>query len=125
MASNEKLSERLFSYGTLQREKVQRATFGRQLSGTVDALTGYHLRMIRINDHDFIVASRTANHRNLAFTGNPEDVVEGTVFTLTQAELEQADAYEPAGYTRHLVQLRSGLNAWVYLAPVPSTPDPS
>jgi hypothetical protein len=32
--------ERLFSYGTLQDEAVQRATFGRTLRGTPDRL-GY------------------------------------------------------------------------------------
>jgi len=125
MHSNEKDSERLFTYGTLQQEQVQLDTFGRRLNGTADALVGYRLRMIRIDDHDFIVASGTADHRNLEFTANTEDVVEGTVFTVTHAELEQADAYEPAGYTRQLVQLRSGLNAWVYLAQVPSMEDPN
>jgi len=125
MSSNEEYSERLFSYGTLQQEPVQLATFGRKLNGTSDALVGYRLKMMRIDDRDFIVASGTADHRNLAFTGNTEDVVDGTVFTITHAELEQADAYEPAGYARHLVQLKSGLNAWVYSAPLPSTADPS
>jgi hypothetical protein len=30
----------LFSYGTLQQEGVQRATFGRLLKGSADALVG-------------------------------------------------------------------------------------
>ena len=34
---------------------------------------------------------------------------------LTREELEQADTYEPAEYKRKLVQLKSGLSAWVYL----------
>jgi gamma-glutamylcyclotransferase (GGCT)/AIG2-like uncharacterized protein YtfP len=123
MHPNEKDSERLFTYGTLRQEQVQLATFGRRLNGTADALVGYRLRIIRIDDHDFIVSSGTANHRNLEFTGNAEDVVEGTVFTITQAELEQVDSYEPAGYARQLVQLSSGLNAWVYLAQVPVKED--
>ena len=60
-------------------------------------------------------ASGTADHRNLEFSGDPSDLVEGTAFNVTPSELEQADAYEPAGYKRVLVQLRSGLNAWVYV----------
>ena len=125
MATNEKDEELLFSYGTLQQSAVQLATFKRKLNGTRDALVGYRLKITRIDDHDFIIASGTADHRNLEFTGHADHVVEGTVFTVTQAELEQADAYEPAGYARQLVQLRSGLNAWVYLAQVPSKQDPS
>jgi hypothetical protein len=105
----------LFAYGTLQTEAVQLSTFGRKLEGTPDTLTGYRLRMIRIEDQDFVATSGTADHRNLEFTGDQSDSVEGTVFKVTQPELEQSDAYEPAGYKRVLVQLRSGLEAWVYL----------
>src|SRR5689334_15325734 len=125
MATNEKDEQLLFSYGTLRQSSVQLATFKRKLNGTSDALVGYRLKIIRIDDHDFIISSGTADHRNLEFTGNADDVVEGTVFTVTHAELEQADSYEPAGYARQLVQLRSGLNAWVYLTQLPSREDPS
>src|SRR5687768_8510669 len=115
MDLNEKDSERLFAYGTLQSETVQLSTFGRRLSGTEDALVGYRLRMIRIDDQDFVAASGTADHRNLEFTGDSSDLVEGTAFFVTQSELEKADAYEPEGYERTPVQLRSGRKAWVYL----------
>jgi hypothetical protein len=71
--------------------------------------------MIRIQDEDFVVKSGTADHRNIQFTSNISDVVEGIVFTVTMKELEQADAYEPEGYERVRVQLRSGVDAWVYL----------
>lgn len=115
MDREEKDTELLFAYGTLQTETVQVSLFGRRLNGRADALVGYSLRMIRIDDEDFVASSGTANHRNLEFTGDPADFVEGTVFTITQSELEQADAYEPDGYKRVPVQLRSGVNAWVYL----------
>jgi gamma-glutamyl AIG2-like cyclotransferase len=112
-------TENLFAYGTLQTTAVQLSTFGRRLNGKSDALVGYRLRMIRIDDPEFAAASGTADHRNLEFTGNDSDVVEGTAFAVTTSELEQADAYEPAGYERALVQLRSGLNAWVYFLTAP------
>jgi gamma-glutamyl AIG2-like cyclotransferase len=115
MSPTEKEAELLFAYGTLQAAAVQLSTFGRTLNGTEDALVGYRLEMITIADEDFVTASGTANHRNLEFTGNPADSVAGTVFKLTRAELEQSDAYEPAGYKRELIQSRSGLNVWVYL----------
>jgi hypothetical protein len=124
MNPNESDTELLFAYGTLQTEAVQLSTFGRTLAGTGDALPGYRLQMIRIEDEDFVATSGTADHRNLEFTGDPADAVAGTLFKVTHSELEQSDAYEPAGYKRVLVQLRSGLNAWVYLQQAPSTADP-
>ena len=111
---NEERTENLFAYGTLQTEAVQLSLFGRRLDGQEDVLVGFRLRIIRIDDQEFVAASGTADHRNLQFTGNPADFVEGTAFAVTTSELLQADAYEPAGYSRNLVQLRSGLKAWVY-----------
>ena len=113
--STQLYAENLFTYGTLQTEEVQLATFGRRLEGHADALPGYALRSIEIRDEDFVAKSGTAIHRNLQFTGDPSDFVEGAVYSVTLQELEQADAYEPDGYKRVLVQLRSGANAWVYL----------
>ena len=108
-------TENLFSYGTLRTESVQLDTFGRRLEGKPDSLVGYRLTMIQIEDQDFVVLSGRADHRNLQFTGITSDLVEGTVFRVTKKELEQADAYEPAGYERVPVELRSGTKAWVYM----------
>ena len=110
-----KETERLFSYGTLQTEPVQLSTFDRKLNGNPDALIGYRLRMIQIMDQDFVITSGAEYHRNLEFTGDPSEVVEGTVFAVTEKELKQADAYEPDGYERRRVKLRSGTEAWAYL----------
>jgi gamma-glutamylcyclotransferase (GGCT)/AIG2-like uncharacterized protein YtfP len=115
MTSTREEIENLFTYGTLRTEEVQLATFGRALEGKADALPGYSLKTIEIQDQDFVTKSGTAIHRNLQFTGVASDFVEGTVYSVTRKELEQADAYEPEGYKRVLVQLRSGSNAWVYL----------
>lgn len=108
-------TEKLFTYGTLQQEAVQLDVFGRWLEGHADALPGYTLKMIEIQDQDFVVKSGSAIHRNLQFTGNASDFVAGTVYFVAPKELEQADAYEPDGYKRVLVELRSGAQAWVYL----------
>ena len=110
-----KETERLFSYGTLQTESVQLSTFGRRLDGNPDTLIGYCLQMIQITDQKFVATSGAEYHRNLEFTGNTSDLVEGTVLAVTEQELEQADAYEPDGYERVRVELRSGTEAWVYL----------
>lgn len=111
----ESQTESLFSYGTLQSETVQLATFGRRLEGQPDALVGYSLVMIEIEDQDFVATSGTAHHRNLRFTGAPSDIVEGVRLSLTEAELHLADSYEPSGYERIQTQLRSGSTAWVYI----------
>ena len=121
---NEEQTENLFAYGTLQTEPVQLSLFGRRLDGKQDALVGFRLTIVRIEDEDFVASSGSADHRNLQFTGDPSDYVEGTAFAVTRSELLQADAYEPAGYTRTLVQLRSGLKAWVYLDDRTATSNP-
>jgi gamma-glutamylcyclotransferase (GGCT)/AIG2-like uncharacterized protein YtfP len=114
MSVEELATENLFSYGTLRQEEVQLATFGRRLEGRHDALIGYALELIQIQDQNF-VAKNGAHHRNLQFTGNVSDVVEGVTLAVTREELEQADAYEPHDYERARVQLKSGYYAWVYL----------
>jgi gamma-glutamylcyclotransferase (GGCT)/AIG2-like uncharacterized protein YtfP len=108
-------TERLFSYGTLQTDTVQLSLFGRRLDGKPDALVGYCLVTIQIQDQSFLAHSG-AVQRNLLHTGNASDVVEGSAFMLTEEELERADNYEPAEYRRVKVQLRSGLDAWIYLS---------
>lgn len=44
--------------------------------------------------------------------------VAGIVFEVTDEELAQSDAYEPAGYTRISTVLASGRVAWVYVGDV-------
>ena len=115
MSSKDMPTESLFSYGTLQLEEVQLATFDRKLEGSADALPGYQIVMIRITDEDFVAKSGTADHRSLQYTANPSDLVAGAVLKVTREELEQADAYEPEGYKRVRAQLRSGAEAWVFV----------
>ena len=107
--------ELLFSYGTLRFEDVQRETFGRLLNAGPDALVGYRVVTVQIHDQDFIAKNGDGPQRNLEYTGNKSDVVEGTILEITKVELELADTYEPAEYKRKLVQLKSGVSAWVYV----------
>jgi hypothetical protein len=55
-------TEFLFSYGTLQLEAVQMATFGRQLSGTSDALREFDLVLLKIEDKTVVAISGKAHH---------------------------------------------------------------
>jgi len=105
----------LFSYGTLQQEGVQRATFGRLLKGSADALVGYAQSMMKIDEADVVAKSGKTHHPIVAFTGRTEDQVVGAAFEVTDAELAAADTYEVGAYRRVLAPLASGLNAWVYV----------
>ena len=104
----------LFSYGTLQQPGVQMSTFGRLLNGRPDELVGFRLSVLEIENPEFVKASGKSHHSIVKFDGNDDSRVSGTVLELTDAELAQADAYEPAGYTRISATLASGTEAWVY-----------
>lgn len=106
---------RLFSYGTLQLENVQRETFGRLLAGSADALVGYARTMVEITDPQVLATSGERFHPIVSETGDPADSVAGTVFAITQAELDAADTYEVSDYRRVLARLASGTDAWVYV----------
>ena len=108
-------TERLFSYGTLQLESVQIATFGRLLAGTSDALPGFELVSLTIEDRKVIAISGKSHHTMASFTGRASDVISGTVFTITPGELQNADQYEVPAVKRVAVVLQSGVRAWVYV----------
>lgn len=98
----------LFSYGTLQLESVQLASFGRLLVGRPDTMPGFSKSMVEITDPDVIAKSGERFHPIVVPTGNPNDEVDGTVFEITPSELLAADQYEVADYKRVTVGLRSG-----------------
>ena len=106
----------LFSYGTLQQEEVQRATFGRRPEGRPDILAGYAASLVAIADPEVVAISGKTHHPIVHATGNAADEIAGTVFRLTRTELAAADAYEVADYKRIAVRLKSGLEAFVYVA---------
>ena len=108
-------SEKLFSYGTLQQEEVQQATFGRKLKGTPDRLLGYSLSMVKITDPEVIATSGKEFHPILTPTSNEKDQVPGVIFDITPKELLQADDYEVADYKRVQACFLSGTSAWVYV----------
>ena len=107
----------LFSYGTLQLPEVQRATFGRLLEGRPDLLPGFVLAPLEISDPEVVRLSGLAVHSIARRTGDPADLIPGVVFSLTDAELAAADAYEVDVYGRIPVRLASGAEAFVYIGP--------
>ncbi|MFL6678998.1 MAG: gamma-glutamylcyclotransferase family protein [Burkholderiaceae bacterium] len=105
----------LFSYGTLQQDDVQRATFGRLLQGQADALPGFAQSLVAIDDPQVVATSGKTHHPIVRHSGIASDRVAGTVFEVSDDELARADGYEVAAYRRVAVTLASGLRAWVYV----------
>ena len=114
---------RLFSYGTLQQEEVQIATFNRKLNGVGDAILGFALNMVKIDDPAVVATSGKTHHPIVQFTGDDGDRVTGTVFDISDAELASADAYEVAAYKRVDAPLASGNSVWVYVDARHAPPD--
>ncbi|HST03067.1 MAG TPA: hotdog fold thioesterase [Usitatibacter sp.] len=96
----------LFSYGTLQDEPVQVATFGRKLDGAPDRLPGFEAMLL----------GGAGSHKNAGYKGDGA-ATEGTLFEVTKEELAKADEYEqPARYVRIAVKLASDKDAWAYVS---------
>lgn len=113
----------LFSYGTLQQEDVQQATFGRRLHGSRDELPGFESALVRIEDPRTAAAIGRTHHANVVPNGRSGSRVPGTALEVSDAELAAADEYErPALYRRVEVTLASGRQAWVYVHTPPSSP---
>lgn len=107
---------RLFSYGTLQQEEVQLATFGRKLGGEKDLLIGYEPSLVRIEDPAVAERLKKTHHDNVQNTGDDWSSVQGTVFEVTDEDLAKADTFESQyNYKRISVPLASGKEAWVYV----------
>ena len=107
----------LIAYGTLRRPEVQRATYGRLLDGTPDALTGYRLEPLAIRDPEVVRLSGKAVHTIARFSGDPADRISGVRFRMSEDELAATDAYEVDAYARAEATLESGAAAFVYVGP--------
>ena len=105
----------LFSYGTLQLDAVQRSTFGRELQGSSDALIGFLLAQTSIDDAAVVALSGQPRHPIARYSGCHHHRIPGTVFELSDAELQHADRYEIEAYKRVMVDLESGRRAWAYV----------
>ena len=112
----------LFAYGTLRQPEVQRATYGRLLESTPDALTGYRLEPLAIRDPAVVRLSGKAMHTIARFSGDPADRITGVCFRMSEDELAATDAYEVDAYARAEVTLESGTAAFAYVGPPLANP---
>ncbi len=107
----------LFSYGTLQQERVQLLTYGRRLEGTADALRGFRLERLPDRDPEAVRISGLESHLVVRPTRDQNDRVAGMVYFLSEEELEATDRYEGSDYRRVVLELESGRRAFVYVDP--------
>ena len=107
----------LFSYGTLQLPEVQRATYGRLLDGTPDALTGYRLVPLTITSPEVVALSGEPVHMIACRAGEGGARIPGMVYRISRAELDATDEYEGDAYARREVRLESGAAAFLYVGP--------
>ncbi len=105
----------LFSYGTLQQPEVQQANYGRLLEGTRDALVGYRLAPVAIDDPEVVRISGQAVHNIACLTGESAHRISGVAFEISSDELAATDAYEVNSYDCVDVTLESGRRAYCYV----------
>lgn len=110
------MKEWLFSYGTLQKEKVQIELFGRIFLRSPDVLRGYKVATIEITDEGFLSKGEEKDQLTAIISKDKNDIIKGTVLELIKEELLLADKYEPDNYKRIKVTLESGKEAWLYVA---------
>lgn len=109
------MSHPLFSYGTLRDPGVQQGMFGRLLDQRADALAGWTMGSVLIDDPEVIDLSGAIEHSILRHSGDPADRIGGAVLMLSDTELAIADDYETSAYARIAVRLESGMMAFVYV----------
>ncbi len=105
----------LFSSGTLRDPAVQKATFGRELTGHDDRIVGFRVGVVEITDPHVLKVSGRAFHPALLPTDDLADSVDGVALEVDDADLAVADRYEAAHYQRVMAPLASGDHAWVYI----------
>lgn len=94
---------KLFAYGTLLDENIQKNILGRLVKGTPDHLLGYRKTMRRFS---------SGTYPDLTHDSTCE--VDGQVFDLSADELERCDRYEGDEYRRVKLTLKSGVEVFVY-----------
>lgn len=98
------MTERLFSYGTLQDPVVQKMLTGRIIPMQPDTLRGYGQKMVMLGDGVYPI-----------LTPDPDGCITGMVLEITPDELQRFDVYETKAYRRVQATLVSGITAWVYI----------
>lgn len=94
---------KLFAYGTLLDENIQKYIIGRLVEGTPDQLVGYRKTMRQFSSGIYpdLIEDITCE-------------VKGQILDLSADELERCDRYEGDEYRRVKMLLESGVEVFVY-----------
>jgi len=97
--------ENLFVYGALKDPEFQKKIFGRAVQGVPDVLPGYVRSSIEVNGNTYPVAMP-----------NEKGEMDGLVIMIGPDEMAHIEAFEETTYEKKRVTLKSGRQAWVYVA---------
>ena len=96
---------KLFAYGTLLDESIQKEIIGRLVVGTPDYLIGYRkiMRQFAAGIYPDLIE-------------DPTGQVKGQILDLSAEELKLCDLYEGCEYKRVKLLLKSGVEVFVYMS---------
>ncbi len=131
-----------FAYGSNMSQAQINARLGGHISQPKPArLSGFKLvfnkySKSRTNEYDrtkgYDLGTTRVGAANIVATGNPDDIVEGVVYSLSDTQLKKLDKLEGIGsgrstaYKREQRVLQDGLSADIYIANIPEVdPDNS
>ncbi len=104
----------VFSYGAFTQTHVHQEVYGRRLTGHLDSLPGYRLKLIGVPEE---AADTLAIPRQpAAVPGEPEDLIAGMRYEISEAELAAVEAINSGLFDRVWVKLASGQGAWAFIA---------
>jgi gamma-glutamylcyclotransferase (GGCT)/AIG2-like uncharacterized protein YtfP len=95
----------LFSYGSLQDEAVQLRIFKRRLKGKKANLKEY-----RLIENEYL-----GKFPIIHTSPKQDDIVNGIIFEVSEADLQNCDHYETNYYKRIRVSIKTHPSVWVYV----------
>lgn len=106
----------IFYYGALDAKEASRESYGIEMNGTPDKLSGYKFKdlgLINVKDSD---KNNLSDHRLVLKSKELNDKIEGIVFEITGEELMQSDKQSPSNSKRVLATTDLGTEVWVRVA---------
>ena len=104
----------LFSYGAFTQEHVHKEVYERRLSGRLDSLPGYRLKLIGVSEHT--AGTLRIEQQPAAVPGDADDIIAGMRYEISEAELAAVEEINRELFDKEWVKLASGEEAWVFVA---------
>lgn len=104
----------VFSYGAFTQAHVHRRVHGRRLTGRLDSLPGYRLKLIEV--HTDTLETLGIERQPAAVPGDPDDLIAGMRYEVSESELAAVEVINAEHFDRVWVKLTSGEGAWAFIA---------